>query len=105
MNRFEQLVAESQASVMVFGNPNLTTFEFLELGTAEVDAVDGLLKLGWGFVCVIGTDATGTPKVALNIPFDRAVMSRICDAFVARVKDEWFGASELARIFSLPDTR
>ena len=104
-NRFDQLVAESKATLLVLGNPTLDTFEFLEIGTAEVDAVEPLTKLGWLFVGCIGTDEHGTTKVALAIPFDYAVMERVCRDFAARVKREWFGAAELERIFKLNDPR
>jgi len=49
MDRFEAVVAQSQASVLIYGNPELDQFEFLELGTAEVQTVEALVKRGWVF--------------------------------------------------------
>jgi len=104
MDRFEAVVAQSKASILIYGNPALDQFEFLELGTAEVETVEALVARGWLFAGIIGVDATGETKTALNIPFQHDVMTRICDAFVVRLKSQWF-ALDMERLFGLPDPR
>ncbi len=103
--RFTQLVAESKSVVTVVGSPTLTVFEFLELGTNEMDETNDFLARGWIWVGLIGVDEHGEPQVRLAIPFDYSVMERVCRDFVARVKQEWYGASELERLFKLNDPR
>jgi len=66
------VVAQSQASVLIYGNPELDPIRVPGAGTAEVQTVEALVKRGWVFAGVIGTDAKGEVKTALNIEFNYA---------------------------------
>ena len=104
-NRFEHIVATSAASVLCYADAERQAFRFLELNLAKTtEQMTQPLDAGWCFAGVVGTDRDGNIQSALNLGTDFAAIARLCEAFSAHIKREWFRL-EMETWAALPDTR
>jgi hypothetical protein len=86
LDRFEQLVFDSQFAVGIFGNPELSDFELMRVTSPGPGHYDRD-KLGrMVFVGVMGL-CTGVPRSVLAVPLDEAATSALAQAFLSYLED------------------
>jgi hypothetical protein len=107
-DRFEQLVFDAQLSVAIFGNPETSDFELIDLSTPGPLSEDQLsCARRMPFVGVFAI-VRCVPRTAIDVPLDDATYTVLAQAFVRHIEvraNAELEAQFLTRIFALEDTR
>jgi hypothetical protein len=116
MDRFQQLVLDSEFACCILGNPRAGDYQLVPLGDGlplSPQAQSGFHARGLALVGVVGHGKNGEFHTALELPLPDhttvAIAREFCrlmaEKFKAAPAPKDDGAEWLRRLFALPDTR
>ena len=117
MDRFEQLISDSQIAAAILGNPASGDYQLVNLTSLPLSTEDqaSFSTRGMSFLGVLGV-CDGVPRSALAVELDPATIAALAGAFTqvvvralteksAEQGNRGDGADWLRKLFNLPDNR
>lgn len=87
MDKFEQLLTDSQFSMVILGNEEHTDFVLVEDRPWSDELQSDIARRGLRFAGVLGI-VKGKPQCALAVPMDEPTILRLSQQFVARAETD-----------------